>query len=156
MSFFEEKFPQVKSSGSLKFFGKAMYDDFPSPKTSIWMWNINGLNSVINKGSLQAFLTKANPDIVCFNEIKTDEGMIEKKQMHKQIPIEYDQYWNTSKEKKGYSGTGVLTKIRPLSVEYDIGIPEHSKEGRVITVEYNQFILVVVYTPNSKDDLSRL
>ena len=90
MSFFESKYPDSKVRDSIKFYGEAKFNDFPSPKTSIWMWNINGLNSVINKGSLQAFLKKANPDIVCFNEIKTDEGMIEKKQMHKQIPYEYE------------------------------------------------------------------
>lgn len=75
---------------------------------------------------------------------------------HKQIPEEYGQYWNCCKTKKGYAGTAILTKVKPLAVKYDIGISKHDGEGRVITAEFKDFILVSTYVPNSGQDLKRL
>ncbi len=101
-------------------------------------------------------MKEANPDIVCFNEIKTDEEKIMKGGFHRQIPDGYEQYWNCSKTKKGYAGTAILTRVKPISVEFDIGVSKHDDEGRVITAEFEKFIVVAVYVPNSGDGLQRL
>eukprot|EP00347_Sterkiella_histriomuscorum_P010359 403376604 len=137
-------------------YGKALYEDFPQNKVNIWHWNINGLQSVINKGKIQDFMTKTNPDIVCFNETKTDLEKIFKDNFHSHIGQEYQQYWNCCKIRKGYSGTGLLTKVKPLRVDFDLGISKHDNEGRVITAEYNKFVLIGVYVPNAGDGLKRL
>lgn len=139
-----------------KFHGEARHEDFPGDKIHIWHWNINGLKSVVDKGLLQKFMKETDPDIVCFNEIKTDEEKIMKGGFHKQIPDGYEQYWNCSKTKKGYAGTAILTKVKPLSVEFDIGVSKHDEEGRVVTAEFQKFVLVAVYVPNSGDHLQRL
>lgn len=111
-------------------------------------WNVNGLRACVNKGFYEYF-KEANADIVCLQETKLQEGQIEL-----EIGEEYHQYWNYA-EKKGYSGTAVFTKMEPLSVRY--GLEEnHEPEGRVITLEFQDFYLVTVYTPNAKRDLSRL
>ena len=111
-------------------------------------WNVNGLRACIKKGFLDYF-KKVDADIFCVQEIKLQEGQID-------LDLEgYYDYWNYA-EKKGYSGTAVFTKDRPLSVKYGLGIEEHDKEGRVITLEYEEFYLVNVYTPNSKRELARL
>ena len=111
-------------------------------------WNVNGLRAVVNKGFADIF-TSLDADFVCLQETKLQEG-----QLDLSFPG-YCSYWNYA-EKKGYSGTAVFSRHTPLSVSYGIGIPEHDAEGRVITLEYRDFYLVTVYTPNSKDDLSRL
>ena len=111
-------------------------------------WNVNGLRACVQKGFLD-FFREADADIFCIQESKLQEG---------QILLEldgYEQYWNYA-EKKGYSGTAVFTKHHPLSVAYGIGMDEHDHEGRVITLEFEQFYLVTVYTPNSQDQLARL
>lgn len=111
-------------------------------------WNVNGLRAVINKG-FEKFFKEANADIFCIQETKMQEGQIE---------IEdhgYYLYMNSA-VKKGYSGTLVFTKVKPLSYSYGINIEEHDQEGRVITLEYNKFYLVNCYTPNSQDGLKRL
>lgn len=111
-------------------------------------WNVNGLRAVVGKGFVDIF-NELDADVFCLQETKLQEGQIEL-----DLPG-YDQYWNYA-EKKGYSGTAVFTKVKPISVQYGLGIEEHDKEGRVITLEYEKFYLVNVYTPNSKDGLARL
>ena len=111
-------------------------------------WNVNGLRACVQKGFLE-FFHEIDADIFCIQESKLQEGQIE-------LELEgYHQYWNYA-VKKGYSGTAVFTKKEPLSVTYGIGIEEHDQEGRVITLEFEDFYLVTVYTPNSKNGLARL
>jgi len=111
-------------------------------------WNVNGLRSCMDKGFMD-FFNKIDADIFCLQEIKLSEGQIEL-----DLPG-YDMFWNYA-EKKGYSGTAVFTKKKPISVSYGLGIEEHDHEGRVITLEYEDFYMVTVYTPNSKRELERL
>lgn len=111
-------------------------------------WNVNGLRAVMGKNFMEAF-ESLDADFFCLQETKLQEGQIELS-----LPGYY-QYWNYA-QKKGYSGTAVFTRLEPLSVSYGIGIPEHDTEGRVITLEYPEFYLVTVYTPNSQDGLKRL
>lgn len=111
-------------------------------------WNVNGLRAVMGKGFLDIF-KDLDADILCLQETKLQEGQIEL-----ELPG-YFQYWNYA-EKKGYSGTAVFTKKEPLDVHYGIGIEEHDHEGRVITLEFEDFFFVTVYTPNSQDELKRL
>lgn len=111
-------------------------------------WNVNGLRACVQKGFLD-YLKETDADFFCIQESKLLEG---------QIALElpgYHQYWNYA-EKKGYSGTAIFTKYEPLSVSYGLGIEEHDKEGRVITLEYDSFYLVTCYTPNSQNELKRL
>jgi len=125
-------------------------------------WNVNGIRSVHNKGYLLPFIEKVKPDILCLQETKAEQH---------QSPVDlpdYEEYWNSAK-KKGYSGTAIFTKTKPLSVI--LGLPEAllkkyklandsygdpNEEGRVIAAEYKDYYVVTVYTPNAKDDLSRL
>lgn len=111
-------------------------------------WNVNGLRACVQKGFFD-YLKETDADFFCIQESKLQEG---------QITLElpgYHQYWNYA-EKKGYSGTAIFTKYEPLSVSYGLGIEEHDKEGRVITLEYDSFYLVTCYTPNSQNELKRL
>ena len=111
-------------------------------------WNVHGIRACLNKGFLD-FFNEEKADIFCIQETKMQEGQAE-------LKLEgYYQYWNSA-EKKGYSGTAIFTKIKPLNVSYGIGIEEHDKEGRVITLEFDKFYMVNVYTPNSKRELERL
>lgn len=111
-------------------------------------WNVNGLRACVGKGFLD-FFNEVDADIFCIQETKLQEGQID-------LDLKgYHQYWNYA-EKKGYSGTAVFTKIEPRSVSYGIDIEEHDNEGRVITLEYDDFYLVNVYTPNSQRELARL
>lgn len=117
-------------------------------KMKLISWNVNGLRACVQKGFLD-FFHEADADIFCVQETKLQEGQI-------QLELEgYEQYWNYA-EKKGYSGTAVFTKKTPLSVRYGIGMEEHDREGRVITLEYENFFFVTVYTPNSQSELARL
>ena len=111
-------------------------------------WNVNGLRACVGKNFMEDF-KKLDADIFCLQETKLQEGQIEL-----DLPG-YHQYWNYA-EKKGYSGTAIFTKEEPLSVAYGIGIEEHDHEGRVITLEFEDYYLVTVYTPNSQDGLRRL
>jgi len=125
-------------------------------------WNVNGIRSIHKRGYLMPFLEKVKPDILCLQETKAEEH-----QSEVDLP-DYEEYWNSSKGRKGYSGTAIFSKIKPLSLIF--GFPEHilkkydlvdgygdpNTEGRVITAEYQDFYLVNVYTPNAKPDLSRL
>ena len=111
-------------------------------------WNVNGLRAVVNKDFCGIFRS-LDADFFCLQETKLQEGQLD-------LAFDgYESYWNYA-EKKGYSGTCIFTKHTPLSVSYGIGIPEHDAEGRVITLEYGGFYLITVYTPNAKEDLSRL
>ena len=111
-------------------------------------WNVNGIRACINKG-FEEFFRKIDADIFCIQETKCQPGQID-------LEFEgYTSYWNSA-EKKGYSGTAIFTKKKPMQVQYGIGIEEHDKEGRVITLEYENFYMVNVYTPNSKRELERL
>ena len=111
-------------------------------------WNVNGLRSCMGKGFMD-FFDSVDADIFCLQEIKLSEGQIEWNKEN------YYSYWNYA-EKKGYSGTAVFSKEKPLSVKYGIGIDEHDHEGRVITLEFENFYMVTVYTPNSQRGLTRL
>jgi exodeoxyribonuclease-3 len=126
-------------------------------------WNVNGIRAVLKKGTLQAFVTEHQPDILCLQETKAEQH-----QAVVDFP-QYIEYWNSSSVKKGYSGTAIFTKEKPLNVLN--GIPEKiaqkygltadkygdpTTEGRVIGAEYQDFYIVTVYTPNAKDDLSRI
>lgn len=128
----------------------------------IYSWNVNGIRAVVRKGAIQEFIAKYEPDILALQETKAKQGQAE-------IDFEgYEEYWNSA-EKPGYSGTAIFTKIKPLNVIN--GFPESfsnkynflddktrdaANEGRVLTAEFEKFFLVTVYTPNSKDDLSRI
>ena len=111
-------------------------------------WNVNGLRACVGKNFMEDF-KKLDADIFCLQETKLQEG-----QIALNLPG-YHQYWNYA-EKKGYSGTAVFTRKEPLSVAYGIGVEEHDHEGRVITLEFEDYYLVTVYTPNSQDGLKRL
>lgn len=111
-------------------------------------WNVNGLRAIYKKGFMDIF-KKLNADIFCIQETKMQEGQIE-------LDLNgYYEYYNYA-ERKGYSGTAIFTKIKPLNVSYGIGIKEHDKEGRVITLEFDNFYMVNCYTPNSGRELARL
>lgn len=128
----------------------------------IYSWNVNGIRAVVNKNLFKPFIDKHQPDILCLQETKAERGQAI-------IDLEgYEEYWNSA-EKKGYSGTAIFTKVKPISVinGFIEGIAEKhgleadtygdpAKEGRVITAEFEKFYVVTVYTPNSKGDLSRL
>ena len=111
-------------------------------------WNVNGLRACMTKG-FEKFFEQADADFVCLQEIKLSEGQIDFQKEG------YVSFWNYA-EKKGYSGTAIFAKKEPLTVSYGIGIEEHDHEGRVITLEYDNFYLVTVYTPNSQNELARL
>lgn len=127
----------------------------------IYSWNVNGLRSVLKKGDFQSFLAKHNPDILCLQETKASRDQVEVDL------LDYEEYWNSA-EKKGYSGTAIFTKHTPIDVIE--GLPEKiankynltddygdtTKEGRVLTLEFEGFFVSTVYTPNAKDDLSRI
>ena len=111
-------------------------------------WNVNGFRSVLGKGFADVFLAE-DADFFCIQETKMQPGDASFE------PEGYYSYWYSA-EKKGYSGTAVFTKHKPVSVRYGLGIPEHDTEGRVITLEYDNFYLLCVYTPNAKRELARL
>ena len=111
-------------------------------------WNVNGFRAVLTKG-FNDFFNSIDADIFCIQETKMQEGQAE------YLPKGYHQYWNSA-EKKGYSGTAIFTKQEPISVSYGLGIEEHDKEGRVITLEFDKFFFVGVYTPNAQDGLKRI
>ncbi len=111
-------------------------------------WNVNGLRACCDKGFREAFQT-LDADFFCLQETKMQEGQLD-------LSFEgYTSYWNYA-EKKGYSGTAIFTRLKPLNVTYELGIDVHDHEGRVITLEMDNFYLVTVYTPNSQDGLKRL
>jgi exodeoxyribonuclease-3 len=125
-------------------------------------WNVNGIRAVVRKGDFQAFVTKYQPDVLCLQETKAEQGQAEI-----DLP-EYEEYWNSSGGRKGYAGTAIFTKVKPKAVLLDFpdaiikkfhlkdGFGDLTKEGRVIAAEFEKFYLVNVYTPNTKPDLARL
>lgn len=128
----------------------------------LYSWNVNGLRAVINKGAFKKFIDEHDPDILCLQETKAQQGQVDI-----DLP-EYKEYWNSA-EKKGYSGTAIFAKKAPISVTNDIperfvkqsglaadGYGDANKEGRVIAAEFNDFYVVTAYTVNAKDDLSRI
>lgn len=111
-------------------------------------WNVNGIRACVTKNFME-FFNEVDADIFCLQETKLQENQID-------LQLEgYHQYWNYAK-KKGYSGTAIFTKKEPLNVSYGLGIEEHDNEGRVITLEFEDFYMVTVYTPNSQSELKRL
>lgn len=128
----------------------------------VYSWNVNGIRAVVNKGAFQEFMAKHQPDILCLQETKAMQG---------QAVIDlagYEEYWNSA-QKKGYSGTAIFTKIKPVAIlnglpddirkKYGLvadGYGDPNTEGRVIAAEFDRFFVVTVYTPNAKDDLSRI
>lgn len=111
-------------------------------------WNVNGIRACVQKGFLD-FFQEIDADIFCIQESKMQAGQLD-------LELDgYHQYWNYA-EKKGYSGTAIFTKKEPISVAYGIGVEEHDKEGRVITLEFDDFYMITVYTPNSQNELARL
>ncbi len=127
----------------------AVERDGLSSRMKLISWNVNGLRAVLKKNFLE-FLDAEKPDILCLQETKCTPDQVEQL-----WPAHYTTFWNSA-EKKGYSGTAIFTKERPLQVAPHIGIDEHDKEGRVLTAEYKDFFLVNVYVPNSKRELERL
>ena len=122
----------------------------------IYSWNVNGLRAVLRKGALQRFIEGEKPDILCLQETKAKQGQAEV-----DLP-EYEELWNSA-ERPGYAGTAIFTKIKPLSVKYNLPASDFAdefgdplNEGRVLTAEFDSFYLVNVYTPNSKNGLERL
>lgn len=115
---------------------------------NIMSWNVNGLRAITGK-NFYDFINEFNPDILCLQETKIQAGQIDLNLS------EYEQYFCYA-DKKGYSGTAILSKVKPLNVSYGIGIDEHDHEGRVITAEYENFYLVCAYIPNSQTELKRL
>jgi len=128
----------------------------------LYSWNVNGIRAVINKGLLKPFIESENPDIICFQETKA-----KREQVVIDLP-DYEEYWNSA-DKKGYSGTAIFSKVKPISIingftdeiaqKYNLAGDSYGDpalEGRVISAEFDKFWVVTVYTPNSKDDLSRL
>lgn len=111
-------------------------------------WNVNGIRACVKKG-FEEYFKEADADVFCIQESKMQEGQLEL-----DFPGYY-QYWNYA-EKKGYSGTAIFTKEEPISVKYGIGAEEHDREGRVITLEFDKYFMVTVYTPNSQNELKRL
>lgn len=111
-------------------------------------WNVNGIRACLGKGFMD-FFKETDADIFCIQESKLSEGQLE-------LETEgYHQYWNYA-EKKGYSGTAIFTKQEPINVTYGIGVEEHDHEGRVITLEFENFYMITCYTPNSQQELARL
>jgi exodeoxyribonuclease-3 len=111
-------------------------------------WNVNGIRAAINKGLLE-FIAQTEPDVLCLQETKARPEQVDF------LLPDYSQYWNSA-QKPGYAGTAIFTRIKPLRVKNDMGIAEHDREGRVLAMEFPDYFLVTVYTPNAKRDLSRL
>lgn len=117
-------------------------------------WNINGIRAVNGRGDLKKYIEERDPDILCLNETKIDETIVDKETGV--IPKQYHKYFNCCKNKKGYSGVGIITKVKPLNVIHDIGVEAHDQEGRTLTLEFEKFYLVACYVPNAGQKLERL
>ena len=133
--------------------------DFPSDKLiKIIHWNVNGFRPLLKKNELDTLIKAEDPDFICFNETKIDEDLVKSLNLNKtfQDKYKFKSYWNCSTEKKGYAGTGILTKYEPISVSYGMNIKKHDNEGRITTLEYEKFYSVSCYTPNAGEGLKRL
>jgi exodeoxyribonuclease-3 len=129
----------------------------------LYSWNVNGIRAVVRKGEFQKFIAEHQPDILCLQETKAEQGQAE-------VDLTgYEEYWNSSRAKKGYSGTAIFTRVKPIAIINDIPAEiakkhglvadhygESNDEGRVIAAEFTDFYVVTAYTPNAKDDLTRL
>jgi exodeoxyribonuclease-3 len=129
----------------------------------LYSWNVNGIRAVVRKGEFQRFIAEHRPDILCLQETKAEQGQAE-------VDLTgYEEYWNSSRAKKGYSGTAIFTRVKPIAIINDIPAEiakkhglvadhygESNDEGRVIAAEFTDFYVVTAYTPNAKDDLTRL
>jgi len=138
---------------------KKEYPKFPddeNKKIKIVHWNVNGLRPLLRKKELDNLISEEDPDFICFNETKIDYDVIEKLNLNNIFNKTYKSYWYCPNEKKGYSGTAILTKYEPISVNYGIDIDKHDDEGRVITMEFEKFYIISCYTPNSGENLKRL
>lgn len=124
-------------------------DRLHSREMKLISWNVNGIRAVLKKGFLD-FIGEEKPDIVCVQETRASHDVVEAA-----WPLGYEVHWNSA-EKKGYSGTLILSRPKPLAVTQGIGVAQHDREGRVLTAEYADFFLVNVYVPNSKRELTRL
>lgn len=130
---------------------------------NIYSWNVNGIRAVVKKGTFQEFIAQHQPDILCLQETKAEQGQAE-------VDLSgYEEYWNSSQNKKGYSGTAIFTKIKPIAIINDIpkefaeksgliadGYGDANQEGRVIAAEFDEYYVVTAYTPNAKDALARI
>lgn len=116
-------------------------------------WNINGLRAVNSRGDLKKYMLGQHIDILCLNETKIDATTLDKSNETSFIPKEFMQYWNCCKNKKGYSGTAIFSRVKPLRVINDLGIDKHDLEGRTITLEFEKFYLVCCYVPNAGQKL---
>jgi exodeoxyribonuclease III len=119
-------------------------------------WNVNGIRAIMKKGKLQEFLQQENPDFFCLSETKIDDEKLLSSKHHKLFSDQYFSFWNCCKVKKGYSGVAIFTKYKPLSIKHGIDHHEHDQEGRVLTLEFNNFYLVGVYVPNAGCGCKRL
>jgi len=130
----------------------------PNKVYKIIHWNIAGLKQLLNKKELDELIKNEKPDFVCFNETKIDNEFIKSMKLNDTFRDKYkfNSYWNCSVEKKGYSGTGILTSLEPISVSYGINVNKHDKEGRVLTLEFDKFYLISCYTPNAGEGLKRV
>ncbi len=135
----------------------------------IYSWNVNGIREILARDDLRKFIKKGtdlqtcdlrieNPAILCFNEAKIDEDRLSKEKIRDEFKDDYPfQFWNCSKPPKlGYSGCTILSKFKPLDVKFDLGVPKHDQEGRTLALEYDKFVLVAVYVPNSGQMLKRI
>jgi len=131
-------------------------DDFDNDIVKIYSWNINGIRPSIHNEYLLKFLKSHKPDVICLNEIRIDDATLIKDKLRSYIPKEYAQFYNCCKVKKGYSGTAIFSRVKPIKVIYDTKVSKHPQEGRVLTLEFKKFYWVTSYFPNSKTKLERL
>ena len=125
-------------------------------RIKISSWNVNGLRAILSKGLLQSYLKVNDFDIICFNETKIDDAKLNNHLITDNFPPEYHLYFNCSKAKAGYSGTGIASKYKPISVLLDLQIEKHDQEGRAVTLEFEHFYLISCYVPNAGEGLRRL
>ena len=119
-------------------------------------WNVNGLRAVNGRGDLKKYLDSKRIDIICLNETKIDQSILDKEDICGFVPSDYHKYYNCCKTKKGYSGVAIFTKILPINITYGIGMSKHDNEGRALTLEFDKFFLVSSYVPNAGQKLERL
>lgn len=158
------KSPQKKKQSTLETFGKKSEKDIdqnlpPCPSTGTLKfihWNINGIRPLLKTSELNTLIASESPDFLCFNEIKIDPSLITSLKLSSlQSPL-YKSFWHCPTEKKGYAGTAILTKFKPISIKFGIDDSNTDNEGRVITLEYEKFYLIACYTPNAGENLKRL
>ena len=159
------KSPQKKKQSTLESFGIKSEKDIenvnlpPCPsqgKLKFIHWNINGIRPLLKTSELNTLISTESPDFLCFNEIKIDPSLISSLKLSSLLSPEYKSYWNCPTEKKGYAGTAILTKFKPISIRFGIDESNTDNEGRVITLEYEKFYLIACYTPNAGENLKRL